>query len=138
MTARFDEELIRLAKRNGYDVELFFVGLSSAGLAIERVAKRVAKGGHDVPAADVVRRYKRGLANLAKMLGTVDRSRAFDNSRRGYRLVMVVECGKVYTLEGARLPSWVGTALKFGRDFEQGRLEGGELVGTSPRASRLG
>lgn len=127
MTARFDEELIRLAKRSGYDVELFFVGLNSADLAIERVAERVAKGGHDVPSADVVRRYERGLASLGKMLGTVDRARVFDNTRRGYRLVMIVECGKAHTLEGVRLPSWVGTALKLGRDFEQGRLGGAEL-----------
>ncbi|MBM3965023.1 MAG: hypothetical protein FJ308_08120 [Planctomycetes bacterium] len=33
-------------------------------LAIQRVAKRVREGGHNIPEAVVRRRYARGLANL--------------------------------------------------------------------------
>ncbi len=42
-------------QRRGYRVHLIFLQLQSEALAIERVAVRVAQGGHDVP-AEVVRR----------------------------------------------------------------------------------
>ena len=33
-------------------------------MSIERVAERVAHGGHDIPRESIVRRYPRGIANL--------------------------------------------------------------------------
>ena len=41
-----------------------FIWLPSPELAIQRVAKRVREGGHNIPDAVVRRRYARGLANL--------------------------------------------------------------------------
>ena len=43
---------------------LYFIWLPSPELAIQRVAKRVREGGHNIPEAVVRRRYARGLANL--------------------------------------------------------------------------
>ena len=40
-------------KASGYAVHIVFLWLSSAELALERVAERVALGGHDVPAVTV-------------------------------------------------------------------------------------
>lgn len=51
----------------GYEVHLVFLWLSSADLAIERVADRVRSGGHDVPAEAVRRRYRTGLRNFFKL-----------------------------------------------------------------------
>ena len=45
---------------SGYDVHLFFLWLSSADLAVARVADRVRAGGHHVPEAVVRRRYSAG------------------------------------------------------------------------------
>ena len=45
----------------GYDVSLHFLALPSADAAVARVARRVAAGGHDVPEADIRRRFARGL-----------------------------------------------------------------------------
>ena len=51
-------------RRLGYRVVLYFIWLPSPELAIQRVAKRVREGGHNIPDAVVRRRYARGLANL--------------------------------------------------------------------------
>ena len=48
-------------RRRGYRVVLYFVEVHSADLAVARVAHRVARGGHNVPEADVRRRFRRGL-----------------------------------------------------------------------------
>jgi predicted ABC-type ATPase len=45
-------------------VELFFLWLPTAELALTRVANRVQQGGHPVPEADVRRRFTAGLKNL--------------------------------------------------------------------------
>ena len=45
----------------GYRVSLHFIELPSADYAVQRVATRVAAGGHGVPEADVRRRFDRGL-----------------------------------------------------------------------------
>lgn len=61
--ARFLQE----AKQCDYRIHLAYVWLSSVDLAKKRVAGRVEEGGHDVPHADIERRYWRGLSNLFKL-----------------------------------------------------------------------
>lgn len=55
--------VVRL-RAGGYAFHLIFLWLSSADLAVRRVAERVKRGGHDVPEAVVRRRYARGLSNF--------------------------------------------------------------------------
>ncbi len=43
---------------------LIYLPLVAPRLALSRVAARVKQGGHNVPRADVVRRFKRGWANF--------------------------------------------------------------------------
>ena len=45
----------------GYRTTLHFIELPSAEYAIDRVSRRVAAGGHAIPAEDVRRRFDRGL-----------------------------------------------------------------------------
>lgn len=59
--------LVEKAHSQGYDVTLLFFWLKSPQQAIERVAERVAKGGHDLPKDIIVRRYWEGLDNLFKI-----------------------------------------------------------------------
>jgi predicted ABC-type ATPase len=59
--------LVEKAHSQGYDVTLLFFWLKSPQQAIERVAERVAKGGHDIPEDIIVRRYWEGLDNLFKI-----------------------------------------------------------------------
>ena len=59
--------LVEKAHSQGYDVTLLFFWLKSPQQAIERVAERVAKGGHDIPKDIIVRRYWEGMDNLFKI-----------------------------------------------------------------------
>jgi predicted ABC-type ATPase len=52
----------------GYEARLFYVFLDSAESCINRVALRVAKGGHDVPRDDIIRRYGRSLNEFSEVL----------------------------------------------------------------------
>jgi predicted ABC-type ATPase len=48
----------------GYAFHLTFFWLPSADMAVARVAKRVASGGHSIPEDVIRRRYERGLDNF--------------------------------------------------------------------------
>jgi predicted ABC-type ATPase len=56
--------LIKQAHRQGYDVTLLYFWLRTPEQAIERVAERVSKGGHNIPSDVIRRRYQEGLDNL--------------------------------------------------------------------------
>ncbi len=55
---------IREAKTQGFVIHLHYLWLSSVAIAIARVRERVKKGGHNVPFADIRRRFGRSLAHL--------------------------------------------------------------------------
>ena len=67
LSSRSYFRLVEKAHSQGYDVTLLFFWLKSPQQAIERVAERVAKGGHDIPKDIIVRRYWEGLDNLFKI-----------------------------------------------------------------------
>jgi len=49
--------LLHSALSTGIEVRVWYVGLQSAELHIERVRARVAQGGHDIPEASIRERY---------------------------------------------------------------------------------
>ena len=51
----------------GYRVELFFLSLPTAHIAVERVAQRVRQGGHDIPEATIRRRFDAGKRLFAEV-----------------------------------------------------------------------
>ncbi len=59
--------LISKAKSLGYKVTLLFFWLESPAMAVQRVAARVAKGGHHIESETVERRYYRGIKNLHEL-----------------------------------------------------------------------
>ena len=72
--------LIKRAHSLGYQVVLLFFWLASPEMAIERVAKRVSEGGHNIPAETVIRRYWSGLQNFFNIFAPiVDSWMFFDN-----------------------------------------------------------
>jgi predicted ABC-type ATPase len=48
----------------GYELELHYLWLSNVEQAMARVRRRVRMGGHNVPVADICRRFKRSLTHL--------------------------------------------------------------------------
>ena len=77
----------------GYTVALFFIGIDSPEVSDERVAMRVLKGGHDVPADKLRERYPRVMRNLRRALVELSNLRVYDNSdlNRPFRLVATLE-----------------------------------------------
>ena len=65
---------------SGYEIHLVFLWLSSADLAIERVADRVRNGGHNIPDNVVRRRYAAGIRNLFALYQSVTTSWVVYNS----------------------------------------------------------
>ena len=73
--------LIRRARDKGYRVHLIFFWLESPELAIQRVAERVSKGGHNIPLDVIQRRYVAGIRNLFNFfMEEVDLWMIYDNS----------------------------------------------------------
>lgn len=55
---------LKQLEARGYDINLIYLWLHDATLAIDRVAERVRRGGHGIPSAIVARRYERGLVHF--------------------------------------------------------------------------
>lgn len=74
--------LVRGASRLGYMVHLIYFWLNSPQLAVDRVAERVRKGGHDIPYDVILRRYSKGIDNLFRLfMNEVDIWAIYDNSQ---------------------------------------------------------
>jgi predicted ABC-type ATPase len=81
-------QLVKDAKAAGYEITFFFVYLESYELAKNRVAIRVSKGGHNIPANVIERRYNKGLHNLSSYVTLSSDWYIYDNSDKEYRLVV--------------------------------------------------
>ena len=83
-----------LKRSKGYKIHPFFLWLPSVELALLRIKQRVARGGHDVPEADVRRRLKRGIYNFFHVYRPLlDVWTLFDNSTTKPSLVAKQEDG---------------------------------------------
>lgn len=58
------KSIISRSRKNDYEINLIFFLLNSPDLAVQRVARRVSEGGHDIPEKEIRRRFDRGLKNL--------------------------------------------------------------------------
>lgn len=88
LAARTFAQFMSVCKTRGYRINLIYLWLPSADLAVERVARRVSSGGHHIPEEVVRRRYERGLKNLVELyLPIADGWMIFDNSGESLRLV---------------------------------------------------
>lgn len=95
---------IKYAKQFGYEIELHYVGICSADLAKERIAYRVAHGGHGVPDKDVERRFIESQVQLKKILPLSDVAVLYDNTESFYR-VAIYKFGCIENLS-EKQPSW--------------------------------
>lgn len=79
---------IELARGKGYKITLLFFWLNDVRLAIQRVATRVAEGGHNIPEEVIIRRYYKGLLNLVKVFIPIcDYWIFIDNSEHPYKFI---------------------------------------------------
>ena len=103
---------LRDAVRAGYTVVVYFIGVSSPTVSEERVALRVAKGGHDVPTEKLVARFPRTLSNLMAAIQELPHVVVFDNDdlETPFRHVATFEDGKAVETHKP-IPRWLRPAL---------------------------
>jgi predicted ABC-type ATPase len=72
--------LIEEAAATGIEVRIWYVGLGSPQAHVDRVRRRVSKGGHDIPEAAIRRRWRHSRLNLVRLLPVLTELRVYDNS----------------------------------------------------------
>ena len=122
-------QLLEQAAESGLEVRVWYAGLSSPELHIRRVVARVRKGGHNIPEADIRRRYTNSQINLIHLMPRLTALMVFDNSVQAYPakgrapepvLVLHMDHGKIMGPPDPKAtPEWaraiVAAALKLGR-----------------------
>ena len=108
--------LLAQAADAGIEIHVWYAGLGSSDQHVARVKARVKKGGHDIPVADIRRRYEHSRLNLIHLLPKLAALRVYDNSKeadpeRGSEpspsLVLHMERGRVLGPANlARTPQW--------------------------------
>lgn len=87
---------------------LIYIGLRDAELSRQRIAWRVAQGGHDVPKDKLVARWNKSVENLAWFAQRADRFWVVDNSDSTPgvppRLIAEGGGGRVRMLDSAAIP----------------------------------
>jgi predicted ABC-type ATPase len=72
----------------GYTVHMSYLWLPSVNMSLRRVRERVLKGGHDVPEADVRRRFLPSLRNFFSLyLPLADKALLFNAATRPPRVI---------------------------------------------------
>ena len=95
LSGRGHARLLQRLRQKGYRVHLYFLWIPNVQLALKRIADRVRRGGHNVPAHAVRRRYDKGLSNLfRRYMPLTDYCAMFDNSSEDPTLVFERQNGR--------------------------------------------
>lgn len=108
--------MLAQAAAKGAQVRIWYVGLDTVERHIARVRARVRRGGHDIPEADIRRRFDASRANLVELMPRLAALRVYDNSTEADpakgrspipRLILHMERGRIIAPdELARTPRW--------------------------------
>ena len=104
------------ARSMGFRTYLYFVATEDAAINADRVARRHAQGGHDVPAEKIVQRYVRSLTNVQLALPHLSRAYFFDNSGDEMRYLASYVEGEGLALQSleSTMPRWFRAIFKVG------------------------
>jgi predicted ABC-type ATPase len=105
---------IRRMQAAGYRFHLYFFWLPSADMAVQRVALRVASGGHHIPEDVIRRRYERGLDNFFNYFSVAADTWVLMNNtdRRGVRIAFRDVGGPVIVRDNDRWNKLVARYMK--------------------------
>lgn len=99
LSGRSQLALIHNLKRRGYSVHFFFLWLASVEIALARIKGRVERGGHDVAADIVRRRFERSLTNFFRLYRPLsDMWLLFDNSGEAPQEIASGRAGSVHII----------------------------------------
>ena len=99
------EKTAQRLKNDGYYIRLYYVGLDTVEESKRRIANRVARGGHDINAEDVDRRFAQRFDAIKEILPYCDEAAFYDNDN-GFVQVATYRNGQLI-LEGDCRPSWI-------------------------------
>ena len=99
---------LQKASAAGFRTYLYYVATDDPEINSDRVARRYAQGGHDVPKDKILARYVRSLANLPSAMPYLSRAYFFDNSgaRMRYLASYSSDDGMVIHMPTSELPRW--------------------------------
>ena len=107
-------DFIRRVREAGYFIRLFFVSTNHPSINSSRIAKRVMKGGHDVPIPKIISRYQKSIVNCKRCAAIADRVYVYDNSVDDVdaRLLFRMTSGQPIKQYVEDIPEWAGMLLK--------------------------
>lgn len=95
---------LKKAKEKGFFVTLYYVGVNGVEISIDRVRKRVARGGHGISEEVIRKRYNTMPAALSKILPLCDRAFFYDNTEM-FRQIACIENNNFKDVD-PDLPAW--------------------------------
>lgn len=106
-------DYIRRAHEAGFFIRFFFVATSHPSINASRIARRVMKGGHDVPITKVISRYYKSLLNCRRVSQIADRTYIYDNSIDNQEATLLFRMvdGKAFKRYIDVMPEWADTIL---------------------------
>lgn len=110
LTGKTILKTIDRAKELGYELQLFYVGVSNTEIAKERIKSRVEKGGHHIENDIVEKRYYESLKNLKEILLKFDKVYLYDNSKK-YKNIFSFSNNKILFKDNKSI-SWAKEAIE--------------------------
>lgn len=104
-------ECLLNAIQHGIKIRVFYCGLASVDLHIERVKSRVLQGGHDIPKEKIHERFTTSMHNMMRLLPGCYQVNVYDNSApltKGRPEIKKLFCIKkgVFEIYETNMPNW--------------------------------
>lgn len=112
LSGRLPLRQIDSAKKNGFKIIIYYMGVEKLSINLNRIRQRVEQGGHNIPEEDVLRRESRSLNNLMKMIFVADEIHLIDNTYMQATIAASIHRNdyKVHLSEN-EIPGWIHRVL---------------------------
>lgn len=110
LSGKRTQKTIKQAKKQGYYVTMYYIGLNSVEESLSRIANRVRKGGHDIPKEYVIHRHHNRIQALENVLPLCDKVIFYDNEYGFVKAAEITNHKFLYT-NGLR-PEWLCEIVK--------------------------
>ena len=101
---------LRKIKDQGYQINMYYVGVENANISLERIKNRVRKGGHGIDEEVVRRRYDNSLENLKEAFKICDNITIYDNTKN-FTKIAWFEKGDLVFYKNKNNVSWLENTL---------------------------
>lgn len=113
LSGRLPLKQIESAKKNGFRVIIYYLGLEKLTINLNRIRQRVEQGGHNIPKEDVLRRESRSLKNLMNLVFVADEIHLIDNTyMQAIIAASIHKDGYQLHIPEHKIPRWIHRVLK--------------------------